>query len=298
MLGGPARLAEIKAIAAGTGSSWSRAAPLRIAHLDASSVAHYAPFVGTIQSLQRGLRILDALAEADADPMRRGRGIPLQVLAAELDVHRTTALRLTRTLVASGYAAPADGHGYPLGPAMRRDSHLAMGTQRLRRAARPFLEELVERTGECAHAAVADGDRALVIDDVETDRPLRVVATSGRHVALHSTSAGKCLLAYGLAELPTSLPARTPRTMTSPDSLRAHLGRVRDLGYAFDDEENDPYTRCISAPVFGPSGAAIGCIGIDAPSVRLTVDRVGGAAAHVVAVAGRLSAALATARSA
>ena len=50
-------------------------------------------------------------------------------------------------------------------------------------------------TGECAHAAVADGGRALVIDDVETDNPLRVVPTSGRHVALHCTSAGKCLLA-------------------------------------------------------------------------------------------------------
>lgn len=254
--------------------------------------------MGTIQSLERGLRILDALAEADADPMRRGRGVPLAVLAAELDVHKTTALRLVQTLAASGYAAPADGHGYRLGPAMRREPGLAVGTQRLRRAARPFLEELVDLTGECAHAAVADGDRALVIDDVETDRPLRVVPVSGRHVALHSTSAGKCLLAWGLAETPASLPRRTARTITSPDALRAHLGLIRDLGYAFDDEENDPHTRCISAPVFGPDGAAIGCIGIDAPSVRLTADRIPGAAAHVVDVAGRLSAALATARSA
>ena len=271
---------------------------MRITHLDWPIVAYYAPVVGTIQSLERGLRIIDALAEADADPMRRGRGIPIGALAAELDVHKTTALRLVQTLVASGYATPADGHGYLLGPAMRRDPILAIGTQRLRRAARPFIEELVDRTGECAHAAVADGDRALVIDDVETDRPLRVVATSGRHVALHCTSAGKCLLAYGLADLPASLPSRTPRTITSPDALRAHLVGIRELGYAYDDEENDSHTRCISAPVFGPGGAAIGCIGIDAPSVRLTADRIAQAAAHVVDVAGRLTAALATARSA
>ena len=230
--------------------------------------------------------------------MRRGRGIPVAVLAAELDVHKTTALRLVQTLVAVGYAAPADGHGYVLGPAMRREAVLGIGTQRLRRAARPFLERLVDLTGECAHAAVADGGRALVIDDVETDHPLRVVAISGRHVALHCTSAGKCLLAYGLADLPASLPGRTPRTITTPDALRRDLERIRELGYALDDEENDPHTRCISAPVFGPGGAPIGCIGIDAPSVRLTPQRFAEAAAHVVDVAGRLSASLATARTA
>lgn len=254
--------------------------------------------MATIQSLERGLRVLDVLAEADADPMRRGRGVPLAVLAAELGVHKTTALRLVQTLVVAGYAAAADGHGYVLGPTLRRDAVLAIGTQRLRRAARPFLERLVDLTGECAHAAVADGGRALVIDDVETDHPLRVVPVSGRHVALHCTSAGKCLLAYGLADPPASLPRRTSRTITTPEALRAHLARVRELGYAFDDEENDTHTRCISAPVFGPGGAPVGCIGIDAPSVRLTIDRVPAAAAHVVEVARRLSLELAAARSA
>lgn len=248
----------------------------------------------TVQSLERGLRILEALAEADADPMRRGRGVPLPALAAELDVHKTTALRLVRTLVAFGYAATAEGRqGYRLGPAMRREPVLSVGAVRLRRAAHPFLEELVDRTGECAHAAVADGDRALVLDDVETEHPLRVVPSRGRHVALHCTSAGKCLLAFGLADVPLVLPARTPRTITDREALQAHLAQVREQGYAYDDEENDSHTRCISAPVIGPGGMPIGCIGIDAPSVRLTADRIPQAAAQVMDVAGRLSAALA-----
>ena len=155
----------------------------------------------------------------------------------------------------------------------------------------------MDRTGECAHVAVADGTRALVLDDVETDRPLRVVPVAGRHVALHCTSAGKCLLAFGLAELPDTLPRRTPRTITSPTLLEAHLARARDAGYAWDDEENDAHTRCISAPVNG-AGGAVGCIGIGAPSVRLTVDRIPETAAHVVDVARRLSAALPAARTA
>ena len=201
--------------------------------------------------------------------------------------------------MAAGYAVPAAGRtGYRLGPAMRRDASPSLDVARLKRAARPYLEELVDLTGECAHAAVADGDRALVIDDVETSRPLRVVPVSGRHVALHCTSAGKCLVAYGLADLPASLPRRTPRTITSAAALTAHLALIREAGYAYDDEENDIHTRCISAPVRGPDGTPVGCIGIDAPSVRLTADLVPGAAAHVVAVARRLSASLAMAMTA
>ena len=85
--------------------------------------------MGTIQSLERGLRILDALREADDDPMRRGRGVSIAVLAAELEVHRTTALRLVHTLVDAGYAAPVEGRGgYRLGPSMRRsDERTATG---------------------------------------------------------------------------------------------------------------------------------------------------------------------------
>jgi IclR family acetate operon transcriptional repressor len=255
--------------------------------------------VSTIQSLDRGLRILDLLAEADADPMRRGRGVPVAVLAAELDVHKTSALRLVQTLTAAGYAIPADGRGgYSLGPAMRREANLTIATQRLKRAARPFLEELVDTTGECAHIAIADGGRALVIDDVETDNPLRVVPTSGRHVALHCTSAGKALLAWGMAEQPSTLPGRTANTITTREALDAELHRIRASGVAVDDEENDEYTRCISAPVYGPGGRAIAVIGIDAPSVRLTTDRIPEAAARVAAVAGRLTAAIGMAKTA
>ncbi len=254
--------------------------------------------MNTVQSLDRGLRILDALTEADADPMRRGRGVPLQVLADELGVHKSSALRLVRTLVAAGYAAPAEGSGFRLGPALRRDAPWSIDGTRLKRAARPFLEDLVDSTGECAHIAVADNGRALVLDDVETTQPLRVVPVSGRHVALHCTSAGKCLLAFGLAEAPARLPRRTPKTITSQRALADHLAAIREAGYAFDDEENDAHTRCISAPVFGPGGAPIGCIGIDAPSVRLTADRVPTAAAQVVLAARRLSEALARARTA
>lgn len=245
-----------------------------------------------VTSLERGLKILNLLIEVEADVVRRPRGLSIQQVANELGVHKSTASRLMRTLVATGYAIPKDGspRGFRLGPAVQVHQGLTLDQRRLQELAHPFLVGLVEATGECAHAAVSSGGWALVIDDVETGHALRVVGGAGRRVPLHCTSAGKCLLAFGLAELPTELPARTPRTFTNPEMLRLHLPEIVKMGYALDDEENDPGVRCLSAPVFNELGIAIGCIGIDGPSVRVTETQIDPLARQVMAAANRLSA--------
>jgi IclR family acetate operon transcriptional repressor len=250
------------------------------------------PDMSGVTSLERGLKILDLLIEVEADVVRRPRGLSIQQVANELGVHKSTASRLMQTLVTKGYAVPNEGspRGFRLGPAVQVHQGLSLDQRRLRELAHPVLAQLVDDTGECAHAAVASGAWALVIDDVETGQALRVVAGKGRRVPLHCTSAGKCLLAYGLAAMPAELPARTGRTITSPEMLRLHLAQIAERGYALDDEENDPGVRCISAPVFNALGEAIGCIGIDGPSVRMTEASIDALAAQVTAAAQRLSA--------
>lgn len=247
--------------------------------------------VGSETSLGRGLQILDLLIEVEADAVRRPRGVSVQQVANELGVHKSTASRLMRTLVTHGYAVlkTESPRGFRLGPAVHVHQGLTLEQRRLQELAQPVLVQLVDQTGECAHAAVASGGWALVVDDVETKQPLRVVAGKGRRVPLHCTSAGKCVLAYGLAAVPPELPARTARTVTNPEILCLHLDEIVKQGYALDDEENDPGVRCISAPVFGTQGKAIGCIGIDGPSVRMTRERIDLLAAQVMVAADGLS---------
>lgn len=248
--------------------------------------------MAVVESLERGLKILDLLVEVEADPVRRQTGLSIQHVANELDLHKSTASRLMQTLVSGGYAVACrpSGRGFRLGPAWQTRLPLGDAQRRLGELARPVLTRLVEVTGECAHCAVSAGSAALVVDDVETAQPLRVVAGTGRRVPLHCTSAGKCLLAFGLAPVPAQLPARTTRTLTHPQMLKLHLEEVTGRGWALDDEENDVGVRCISAPVFdGVGGTPVGCIGIDGPSVRITPEAVSGLAAHVVTAAAELT---------
>ncbi len=240
---------------------------------------------------RRLLKVLDLLIEVEADVVRRPKGVSVQQAANQIGVHRSAANRIMHELLAAGYAVPNPaGKGYRVGPAVQIHHGLTTEQRHLSEIAHPYLVQLVDRTGECAHTAIATGSWVTVIDDVETGQALRVVAGRGRRVPMHCTSAGKCLLAFGAASMPVEMPARTVHTITAPELMRAHLVEIVELGYALDDEENDIGVRCISAPVFvGDTGPAIGCIGIDGPAVRVSGEAIHEMAAAVTAAAAELS---------
>jgi DNA-binding IclR family transcriptional regulator len=83
---------------------------------------------------------------------------------------------------------------------------------------------------------------------------------------------------------------RTRNTITTMKALLEDLRVTRDRGWALDDEEVEEGLRCVAAPIFDRSGAAIAAIGILAPAFRLPYDRIGGVAARVMKEAHILSA--------
>ncbi len=236
-----------------------------------------------IQSLARGLKILDKFVAAKGS-------LSITELSHELDLDKSTVSRLVKTLVQYEYAQPDPGtRRYRLGNKVTRMSWQLLDRMPLRDQAKPFLYQLMNATGECAHTAVYSDKQALVIDDVEASASLRVVGGIGRLIPLHCTAVGKCLLAFSNVPLPAELPRRTDYTLTSFDLLNANLNAIRQAGYVLDDEENDYGVRCIAAPVYDHTGQAIACIGISGPTVRMTDNRLDTLAAQVIAAARDLS---------
>jgi DNA-binding IclR family transcriptional regulator len=120
----------------------------------------------------------------------------------------------------------------------------------------------------------------------------------GMSVRLHTTAIGKAIL----AELPdeevlavcrrTGLNARTPNSLVSEEDLLTHLARVRALGYAVDDEENEPGIRCVGAAVFDHTGQVLGGISISTLAMDQDMAGLEEHAAEVIAAARDVSAAL------
>lgn len=237
-----------------------------------------------IQSLARGLRILDLLGQAQA-------GVSITELAAELGVDKGSASRLVATLAQHGYAEK-DGitRRYHLGPQVVTLSRSVLTRLPLREAAKPFLRQLMEHTGECAHLAVPAQGKVLYIDQVESPATLRVNAEVGTMNPLHCTALGKILLAFCELDTPSILETYTPNTITDPAALRLQLDSVRQLGYAVDDEEFDSGVRCIAVPVHDFRGKVIGSVGISGPSTRITPERLAEMTGAVVEIGKALSA--------
>lgn len=231
-----------------------------------------------IQSLARGLQIIDAL--------RDEKSVSVTDLAKRLELNKSSVSRLVKTLVQHGYAAP-DPHSRAYLPGDKLTS--STFSPGLREAALPFLRQLVELTGESAHTAIYSQGKALITNDLEPDVSLKVSGGVGRLAALHCTAVGKCLLAFMPLPLPDCLAKRTKYTLISPEGLEADLQLSRDQGYAFDNEENYLGVRCLAAPIHDASGAVVACLGISGPTVRMPLTQIPTLAEHVIQMSLELS---------
>lgn len=240
--------------------------------------------MGEIQSLARGLRILDFILDAQ-------RAVGVTELAEALALDKSTVSRLVKTLVAGNYLAQEAGsRRYVVGRRLYRASYQLADKIPLRERAMPYLVRLMQATSECAHIAVYSEGAALMIEDVQAENSLlRVVGQVGRRIPLHCTAVGKGLLAFAKVPFPTELVYRTERTIITLDALRLHIDEVRAQGYAFDDEEYDQGVRCLAAPIRDGSGDTIAVIGVSGPTVRLTYERMPALAALVKTCAAELS---------
>jgi IclR family KDG regulon transcriptional repressor len=236
-----------------------------------------------IQSLARGLKILELLNHAQD-------GISITELADQLQVDKASASRLVSTLARYGYAEKDRAtRRYHLGPQVVSLSRSVLTRLPLREAAKPYLRQLMEQTGECAHLAVPAQEKVLYIDQVESPASLRVNAQIGTMNPLHCTALGKALLAFGEVKIPENLERCTPQTIKSKRALQQQLEEIRKTGYAVDNEEFDIGVRCIAVPVFDFRHKAIGAIGISGPASRITPERLSGLAAVVVDIGKALS---------
>lgn len=224
--------------------------------------------MGEIQSLARGLQIIEKLAEATD-------GLSITDLADQFNVDKGSMSRLMQTLAHYGFAEKdTNSRKYILGPQIVRHSRTLLQRTSLRDISKPFLKLLVESTGECAHIAILAQGQAFYIDQEESPNALRVTTNVGSLAPLYSTALGKVLLAFTKTAIPEELTPFTMRTITDISMLKRHLEIVRAQGYATDDEEWNLGVRCIAVPIFDYRDKCVAAIGVSGPTTRLSLENL------------------------
>ena len=198
-------------------------------------------------------------------------------LARKLGLGKSSVYRLLATLVRCGYVEKTpQTDRYQLTYRLFAVGSPAADRFGLREAAHPVMERLAAETGETVNLGMLDGARVVNLHKVESRHMLRMHMEVGGGVPAHATALGKVLLA---ALEPSNLTQRlggqrltrlTRRTIGDRATLRRMLARVREQGFALDDEECSLGLRCVAAPILDHRGAVVAALSISGPIQRLS----------------------------
>jgi DNA-binding IclR family transcriptional regulator len=227
-----------------------------------------------VQSVERTLRILELMAD-------KGNPMALSEISNQLGLKISTTHRLLKTLIIKGFAEQDPYTGkYQLGIKTFRIGNTALYTLDIRSVARPYLKRLTEKYKETANLAILDHGDVVYIDQVESEKMVKMIARLGSRGPAHSNAVGKVLLAYlSSSELERffkgkKLEKYTSQTITSPEILKKELEKVKSQGYAVDLEETEEGICCVAAAVWNHLGKVNAAIGISGPSNRISLSYI------------------------
>ena len=243
-----------------------------------------------LKSLDVALEVLEAL---DGAPE-----LGVSEVARRVGISKAATHRILTTLARRGYVAQnASTAQYAIGPRLRRFSHIAAEGVDVITAARPFMIELRDATGDQVHLATLDGAESVYIAREDGLHPVQVISRVGARSPAHCVATGKALLAHASAGLQHQIAAGdltryTPLTHADEADLLAELAWIRARGCSVNRGEWRSEVRGVAAPVSDSSGRVVAAVGVCSPAGRLTDDRIEPTCDLVIETARRLSARL------
>ena len=221
------------------------------------------------QSVDRALTLVELLAEGPRT---------LDQLAEAVDVHKSTVLRLLRTLEAHRFVQREGIRHYRLGTALFDLANQSLEDRDVRRAVEPALRALYVVSGHTVHLASYEDGEVVYIDKFDSKHQVRMYSRIGKRAPLHCTAVAKVLVAalspaerdWLVARM--EFPALTANTITTPEAYRAELAAVAERGWALDDREHEDFIHCVAAPIRDARGDVVAAVSLSVPVVLTDKD--------------------------
>ena len=227
---------------------------------------------GGVTAVTRALSVMEAFGVGESS-------LSLAELSRRTAMHKTTVLRLARTLALSRYMVQTDDGQWRLGPAAGWLGARYQSGFDVNNVVEPVLHELVNQTSESASFYVREGDIRSCVARVEGPRSVRHNVRIGERLPLNQGAPGRVILAFS-------------------GSAGEPYETIRKRGYHISLGEREAEVASVAAPVFGLNWRLLGSMCISGPSSRLGKTRLEKYARTVIRAANQLSYALAGSRSA
>ena len=223
----------------------------------------------TKSGLLRAMAVLNFLA--DQAPETLG----VSAIARALDLPKAVAHRILKEFVIGRFLSfDETSKQYSLGARALTLGLAALRTLDIPEAARPYMEQLVEETGETSTLSMRQGWTRLYIDQVVSPREVRMTVSLGTQHALHAGSSSKSILAALPAEevedylSHTELALITPSTIVNRNELLNDLREIQTRGYAISMGERQVAAGSVAAVIRDSVGNVWGSISLCGPRDR------------------------------
>lgn len=227
----------------------------------------------TKSGLLRAMTVINLLAD------RAPQTLGVTAVARELELPKAVAHRILKEFVAGRFLSFDDlSKQYSLGPRALTMGLAALRTLDVPATARPYMEQLVEATGETTTLSMRQGLTRLYIDQVVSPREVRMTVSLGTQHALHAGSSSKSILAAMSQEdideylMRTDLAQMTSAAITSKALLLEDLQLIRRRGYAVSMGERQVAAGSVAAAIHDASGNVWGSISLCGPRDRFGAD--------------------------
>ena len=240
-----------------------------------------------VASLAKGLRVLELLA-ANGETSASG-------IATQLNTSRAASHRFLSTLRDLGYVEKTEEGRFRLSFKILELGMKKLEGFEIRHTVHPHMQEIALAFGETVNLGHWDGAAIVHLDKINSTEILRLDVGMGAAAPAYCTGLGKAVLAF----LPdgeidaylesVALVEMSPKTITTPEKLKADIARIRQRGYAVDDEELSLGLRCVAAPVFDYTGMPTYALSVSGPTQRMTEEKIEAIQSKLVPICRQIS---------
>ncbi len=216
--------------------------------------------------------LIDVLAEGE-------ELMSLKEISEKTGLHPSTAHRILNDLATGRFVDRPESGTYRLGMRLLELGNVVKARLSVRDAALVPMRELHKLTQQPVNLSMRQGDEIIYVERSYSERSgMQVVRAIGGRAPLHLTSTGKLFLA---ADDParvrayatrTGLMGNTRNSLTQISLLERDLSKVRQCGFARDNEELELGVRCVAAGIFNDQKKLVAGLSISAPADRLNEE--------------------------
>ena len=219
-------------------------------------------------------RILNILEEIIIDP----DNFTAKKISHKLKIPLPTIYRHIETLCEEKYLVSISSKKYLPGPKIRNIILKSLPYEPNFTLRRSYLRKLTNDIKETVSLSIPIGTKLVYFDRIEFHWPMQINLEAGDHLPLHASASGKLYLSSIDEDKVIQIfkniktPKTAKNTITDIAQFKKELRKIRNQGYAFDNEEWFNGMVGISVPIFNSDKELCFCLSTHTAKSRKNIE--------------------------